>query len=136
MNRAVDMIGRAAIGAVAGAIAGTGLILRWRSGLLPSECFEANDLLCGMWLDEDLLVFTASWAVLAGLLLSVTLVLLKRPRAWAASGLGCAAWLVLWVATGVLGLVPDKFGLAAMLTAAFALGGAFSVPRPEFVEDA
>lgn len=135
MNRAMDVIRRASIGAVAGAIAGVGLILTWRSRWLPFDCFEGSELLCGGWLDANLLVFTASWATVAGLLLSATLVLLKRPRAWMASRLGCAGWLVLWVPAAVLGLTPDRFDLTVVLIAVFALGGALSVPRTEFADD-
>jgi hypothetical protein len=136
MNRAlVDMIGRTAMGAVAGAVAGAGVQLTWRSWIMPSECFETSRWLCAVWLDGDLFLYTLSWAIMAGMLLSGVLGLLKRTRAWTACWLGGAGWLVLWVVTGLLGLIPDEDLLAVMLVLVNALAGAFSVPRPALPDD-
>jgi hypothetical protein len=136
MNRAlVDVVGRTAMGAVAGAAAGAGVQLTWRSWNQPSECFEASRWLCAVWLAGDLFPYTLSWAIVAGMLLSGVLGLLKRSRAWAACWLGSAGWLVLWVATGLLGLIPDEDGLTVMLVVVHALAGAFSVPRSALPDD-
>jgi hypothetical protein len=135
MNRAFDVVSRTAMGAVAGAIAGAGVQLTWRSWIMPSECFETSRWLCAVWLDGDLLLYSLSWAVMAGMLLSGVLDLLKRTRAWAACWLGGAGWLVLWVVTGLLGVVPDEDSLAIVLVVVNALAGAFSVPRPALPDD-
>lgn len=136
MNRALmDMVQRTALGAVAGAIGGVGVQLTWRSWILPSECFETSRWLCAVWLDGDLFMYSLSWAIMAGMLLSGVLGLLKRTRAWAACWLGCVGWLVLWVGTGLPGLIPDEHSLTAMLVLVHALAGAFSVPRPALPGD-
>lgn len=136
MSRAlVDVVQRTALGAVAGAIGGAGVQLTWRSWILPGECFETSRWLCGVWLDGDLFLYALSWAIMAGLLLSGVLGLLKRTRAWAACWLGGAGWLGLWVATGLLGLIPDEDSLTVMLVLVHALAGAFSMPRPALPED-
>lgn len=136
MNRAlVDVVERTAMGAVAGAIGGAGVQLTWRSWVMPSECFETSRWLCAVWLDGDLFLYTLSWTIMAGMLLSGVLGLLKRTRAWTACWLGGAGWLVLWVVTGLLGLIPDEDSLAVMLVVVHALAGAFSVPRPALPDD-
>lgn len=135
MNRAFDVVSRTAMGAVAGAIAGVGVQLTWRSWIMQSECFETSRWLCAVWLDGDLLLYTLSWAVMAGMLLSGVLDRLKRTRAWAACWLGGAGWLVLWVVTGLLGVVPDEDSFAIVLVVVNALAGAFSVRRPALPGD-
>lgn len=130
MNRALaDVIERTAIGAVAGAIGGSGVQLTWRSWILPSECFETSCWSCAVWLDGDLFLYSLSWAIMAGMLLSSVLGLLKRTRAWTACWLGGTGWMFLWVVTGLLGLIPDEDSLAVVLVVVHALAGAFSVPR-------
>ncbi|MEV6243823.1 hypothetical protein [Lentzea sp. NPDC051838] len=136
MSRAfLDAIGRAVLGAAAGAVGGAGVQLTWRSWILPGECFRPRGWRCGVWLDGDLFIYAFSWAIMAGLVLSGVLGLLKRPRAWTAFVLACGGWLVLWVATGLLGLVPDGRSLAVMLVVVHVAAGALSVPRPAFAED-
>jgi hypothetical protein len=134
VNRAVvDVIGRGVLGAVAGGIAGLGL--NWSWGWVHSPyCTSKEIRFCDIETDVVLPFLGAVWAIAAGMLLSVTLVLLNRPRAGAAYAFGCVYWFLLAVVTLMSGAVDDPAGATGLLVGAFALAGLQTGPWSELVE--
>lgn len=134
---------RAVLGAVAGGVAGTGVYLTWLPWMLE-KCTEADldGPGCGPAVVMALPWFLAFWTVVAGLLLFGVYKLLRRPGSAAATGLGCALWVPLWVAAGFIGLFGEHdpkeilvpiagFALAAAVTGRS--GG--TAPADSAVED-
>lgn len=117
---------RALLGAAAGLLAGIGLHLTW-SELTPGRCVDdPGDRYCLVWVVLVLPSFAAACAVAAGALLAGALRLLKQPRAWSASGLGCAFWLLMWIVAGSLGLLGRPADAIIVPFVAYALAGACS----------
>lgn len=117
---------RALLGAAVGLLAGIGLHLTW-SELTPGLCVdEPRSRYCLAWIVLVLPSFAAAWAVVAGALLTGALKLLKQPRAWTASGLGCGFWLLLWIGAGSFGLLGRPADAIIVPFVAYALAGTCS----------
>lgn len=121
------MIRHGALGAVAGGIAGAGL--NWSWGWVHSPyCTSREVRFCGIETDIFLPFLGAVWTIVAGILLSIALVLLERPRAQPAHGFGCLFWLLLPVFFALAGRSGSPAFVTVLLVVAFALAGVLRRP--------
>ena len=119
------MLTRALIGAFAGAVAGAAGYLGW-SWVIPEGCPELGGRICDKWFNIAMLFLPVCWAVVAGLVLAGLLRLFALPRAWSASGLGCAFWPIVWVAGAVVDIATMQLVVSAVPVVAFALAAALT----------
>ncbi|GAB2873445.1 hypothetical protein [Lentzea nigeriaca] len=119
---AVGVIRNGVLGVVAGGIAGAGL--HWSWGWVHSPyCTSKEVRFCDIETDVVLPFLGAVWALVAGVLLAVALVLLNRRDAEVAHRFGCLYWFLPAAFFALAGKSGSPAVVTALLVATFAAAG-------------
>ncbi|MFJ5987193.1 hypothetical protein [Lentzea sp. NPDC092896] len=113
-----------------GAVAGIAGYLSWW-WVLPHQCVDAVGRTCDRWSLSGLLVLPVCWAAVASPAHYWTLTLLRLPRAWRATWLGCMFWPVVWIVGLYVGWTRDEFSMIFVPVVAFAVAGAATGRRAQ-----
>jgi hypothetical protein len=76
---------------------------------------------CEMFPDLVTPLHAIGWAVVASLLVHLVFKLLGRADGWPVIGLGCAFWILLWIAVPVLGVTGGDGGIFFVPVLAYGL---------------
>ncbi|MEU3648980.1 hypothetical protein AB0E59_36785 [Lentzea sp. NPDC034063] len=113
-----------------GAVAGIAGYLTWW-WVLPPQCVDAVGRTCDRWSLSGLLVLPVCWAAVASPAHYWTLTLLRLPRAWRATWLGCMFWPVVWIVGLHVGWTRDEVSMIFVPVVAFAVAGAATGRRAQ-----